>query len=259
MRYEEFEQLIQDDLSWRKKEITELYLVICDKKNEVLMKSIILILYAHWEGYIKKSSKLYIKYISDKGIKISELTTNFKAVFLKTNISNTIDVREKLNLSKELEFMNKYEKIQGKKFSVSIDLDNELESDIINTHDNLNPKVFKNILNILGIKYMDSFISREHYINSSLLGNRNAIGHGSKFNKDRQAEFDLSIEHIGELKTFIIQALDLYRDVILDYILDEFYLKSNTTKRSEYDEKKNIEFNKVLRQIEEEFGTGNAS
>lgn len=259
MKCDDFEKLIQEDLSWRKKEISELYLVVCDNKNEVLMKSMILILYAHWEGYIKKSSKLYIKYISQKKVNIGDLTTNFKAVFLKTSISNTIEVKESLNLSKELEFMSKFDKMQQRKFNVSIDLDNEFESDIINTHDNLNPKVFKNIINIVGMKYIDSFISREHYINSTLLGNRNAIGHGSKFNKDKQTDFDLSIEHIGELKTFIIEVLDLYRDMTLDYISNEFYLEKNVDKKDEYDVNKNIEFNKVLKRIEEEYSRINAS
>lgn len=253
MRYDDFENLLQEDLAWRKKEISELYLLVCDKKNEVLMKSIILVLYAHWEGYIKKSSKLYIRYISEKKVNVCDLTPNFKAIVLKTSISNAIDLKENLNLSKELEFMIKYHELQQKKFKVSINVDDEFDSKIINSHDNLNPKVFKNILNILGVKYIDSLSSREHYINSTLLGNRNAIGHGSKFDKDRQNDFDLSPEHIRKLKNFIIGVLDCYKSIFLDYIDEEFYLEKNHDKKCIYDEKKNNEFEVVLKEVDEDY------
>jgi len=253
MRYDDFERLIHEDLAWRKKEISELYLLTCDKENEVLMKSMILVLYAHWEGYIKKSSKIYIKYICEKRLKLCDLTPNFKAIVLKTTISNTIDVKESLNLSKELEFMIKYHKLQQKRFKVLIDIDNEFNVDIIDTNNNLNPKVFKNILNILGVKYVDSFSSRENYINSSLLGNRNAIGHGSKFDKDRQDDFDLCIDNISELKLFIIEVLDFYTNMLLDYIGEEFYLECKDDEKNIYDNKKNDEFKQILLRIDEEY------
>lgn len=55
MKYDQFEKGLVDDLTWRKKELTALMFIA--KKNEheeAILKSIILLLYAHWEGYIKK-------------------------------------------------------------------------------------------------------------------------------------------------------------------------------------------------------------
>lgn len=66
MKYEQFENLLDEDLAWRKVEISELLLLAKESEKETIFKSLILLLYAHWEGYIKKSSKLYIKYISEE-------------------------------------------------------------------------------------------------------------------------------------------------------------------------------------------------
>lgn len=250
MKYEQFESFLQEDLGWRKKEISDLYMICLSNKNEVLLKSIILILYAHWEGYIKKSSKLYIKYVVEKKVKIEDLTPNFKAIALKSNISKCIENYDKLTLAHELDFMNKYESMGNKKFKISIDIDDDLESDIINTNHNLKPKVFKNIINILGLKYNDAYEIREMYISKNLLSNRNIIGHGSKFNLENQVDFELTINDIDKLKSIIINILDFHKDTLLDYVENEFYLSKNLEEKENYDKEKDLLLHKKLDEIE---------
>ena len=62
MKYEQLENLLDEDLGWRKVEISDLLFLAKETQKEVVLKSVILLLYAHWEGYIKKSSKLKIKF-----------------------------------------------------------------------------------------------------------------------------------------------------------------------------------------------------
>ena len=250
MKYEQFESLLQNDLSWRKKEISDLYMICLRYENEVLLKSIILILYAHWEGYIKKSSKLYIKYIAEKKVKIEDLTPNFKAIALKSNISKCIQNYDNLTLAHELYFINKYESMGNKKFKINIDPDNDRESDIINTHHNLKPKVFKNIINILGLNYNDAYKIREIYISNNLLSNRNTIGHGSKFDSENQVDFELTINEIDKLKSIIINILDFHKDTLIDYVENEFYLSKNSEKKVSYDKEKDLSLQKMLDEIE---------
>ena len=121
----------------------------------------------------------------------------------------------------------------------------------IRDSDNLNPKVFKNILSILGVKYLDSFASREKYIDKNLLGNRNAIGHGSKFDSENQENFELNINDVGVLKKFIIEVLDFYTNIMLDYIIDEYYLIKNSENKDKYDVEKNCEFEKIIEKLEQ--------
>ena len=67
----------------RKLEISDLILIAEKEENLVLLKSLILLLYSHWEGYIKKSSKTYLKFIAENKFKLCDLTDNFRAVALK--------------------------------------------------------------------------------------------------------------------------------------------------------------------------------
>lgn len=85
MKIEQFEDYIHDDLAWRKMEISQLFRIFNDAESkEVVTKSIVLLLYAHWEGFLKKCFKCYLKYVSERKVKIKKLTVNFKAIELKS-------------------------------------------------------------------------------------------------------------------------------------------------------------------------------
>ena len=143
MKYEQFENLLDEDLAWRKVEISELLLLAKESEKETIFKSLILLLYAHWEGYIKKSSKLYIKYISEEKVKLSDLSYNFKAVALKEHVSRCIETKDKMTLVNEIAFVSSFLKSESKKFKIDVRPDNDFDNTIIDTESNLKPKVFK--------------------------------------------------------------------------------------------------------------------
>ena len=67
MKIEQFQDFLDKDLAWRKHEISQLFMILDTvESKEVIGKSIILLLYAHWEGFVKKSSKCYLKYVSER-------------------------------------------------------------------------------------------------------------------------------------------------------------------------------------------------
>jgi hypothetical protein len=84
--------------------------------EEVILKSLILLIYAHWEGYIKKSSKLYLKYVSESKKNLNELTDNFKAVTLKNLIKQCFISKESLTLQNEINVLNKLTKAENIKY-----------------------------------------------------------------------------------------------------------------------------------------------
>jgi hypothetical protein len=253
MKYEQLENLLDEDLGWRKVEISDLLFLAKETQKEVVLKSVILLLYAHWEGYIKKSSKLYIKYISEKKIKLTDLCYNFKAVALKVHVSKCIETKDNLTLANELTFVSSFLKFENKKFKVEINLDNDFDSGIIDTKSNLKPKVFKNIIEILGLNYKNALKAREHYINSHLLANRNAIGHGNKFDSTNQVDFSLSIKDIEKLKTIVFSIIDNFKEELLEYIYNKYYLETNQAKKIEFEYKKEVELEKLFASIEESF------
>jgi hypothetical protein len=254
MKYDQFEKGLVDDLTWRKKELTALMFIA--KKNEheeAILKSIILLLYAHWEGYIKKSSKLYLKYISAQNLNLYDLPTCFKAIAMKANISKCIEAKESLSLSSELEFLNKFVEIENKKFKVQIEPENDFENSIIDTKSNLNPKVYKRIIDIIGLKYKNVLLSREHYIDSHLLANRNAIGHAGKISSSLNPDFSLNLSDIEKLKAIIFIIIDSFKDELLEYANKKFYLISNYTLKCEFELIQEREIEERIKNVEQQF------
>ncbi|WP_051417030.1 MAE_28990/MAE_18760 family HEPN-like nuclease [Sediminibacterium salmoneum] len=231
MQIKEFEDKVINDWTWRKREVSDLILLAEREENAVLLKSIILLLYAHWEGYIKKCAKTYLKYICDHKHRLSDLTENFKAAALKGVSGEIIKSSNNLTLQNEIAFIQKFSKIENHTIDVhlKIDLDNEKDKNIINTQDNLNPKVFKNILKIIGLEYKKQYESKEVFINTYLLSNRNSIGHGSKelFNDDN---FELEIESLKKLRDVTIVIIENFRDEIIEFAREKIFLKVNNKK-----------------------------
>jgi len=250
MKVKEFEDMIFEDWTWRKREVSDLILIAETEENTVLLKSIILLLYAHWEGYIKKCSKTYLKYICDDKPVLSDLTDNFKAVALKGITAEMLKSAETLTLQNEISYINKFSKIDNHSIHkhIKIDLENEKDKNIINTQDNLNPKVFKNILKIIGLCYKKQYESKEVFINSYLLSNRNAIGHGSKeLFKDEQFEFE--IKSLKKLRDVTLVIIENFRDELLSFASQKLYLKSNSDKAETltkaFEEKLEAEFKEI--------------
>lgn len=250
MKYEQFETFLDEDLGWRKKEISELFLLTKNTENEVVLKSVILLLYAHWEGYIKKSSKLYLKYVSEQKVALNQLSSNFMATVMKSNINQCLETTNSLTLSNEIAFITKYIKLEGKKFKLNIDVDNDQDKSVINTKSNLNPKVLKNIYAILGIKFKNPLETRENYINAHLLNSRNTISHGSKFDSNTVEGLNLSLSDIEKLKNTVFLLVDNFRDELLDFAFYKYFLESTAVEREIYETKKSDELEKQLKLID---------
>ncbi len=235
MNLDQFEEYLDGDLSWRKIEISDLLLLAKEKEKDVLLKSLILLIYAHWEGYIKKSSKLYLKYVKELNLQVDKLSPNFMAIVLKSQVSQCLSLSEKLTMSSELAFIDSYNIKKNRKFSVSVNPDNDFEKDVIDTQSNLKPKILKSIHKILGLEYTNPLIIREQYLNANLLANRNIIGHGSPFNTDHCDDFNLSIEDVEKLKNIVFTIIDNFRDELVTYAEQEYYLIDKQEVKMDYD------------------------
>jgi hypothetical protein len=248
------EDLLIEDWTWRKKEISDLILLAEKEESAVLLKSIILLLYAHWEGYIKKSGKCYLKFVAENKIKVCDLTENFKAICLKGLSKEVLSSNNSLNLSNEFKLILKYSKLNDYTLDklIKVDLENDKDKQVIDTHDNLNPAVFKNILSILGLTYKKQYESREKFIENHLLANRNSIGHGSK-KLFIEEDFDLEINSIKKLRDIIISIIENFRDELIEYSREKYFLEANTEKVTEFLNKMEIQLEDLFREIESRY------
>jgi hypothetical protein len=253
MKIEELEEALQKDLAWRKKEVSDLWLICQEKNIEVILKSFLLILYAHWEGYIKQSSKSYLIFISTQQLKHKQLTLNFKAITLKGLISSCIKDNESFSLSNEVNLIHKLIDKEETKFSVDHNISKDKNKTIIDTQSNLKPKVFNGICNTLGIVYKDCLEIREHYLNEQLINNRNVIGHGSQLNLSSINDFDLNLESLARLKDIIFAIIDSFQDDLLEYATEKYYLVERAKDKHIYDEKTSEELEKLFEDIENQY------
>lgn len=210
---------IDTDLAWRKKELSSILLDVKESNNKhdsEQSKTIrigIIMLYAHWEGAIKSISKFYLEYVSNLRLKYSELKNNFLAITMKNclhQLSKTkktslhVDVINKIYEQKDVESHIPYK-------------------DTIQTESNLNIKVFHEITATIGID--DSPIQlKEHYIDQRLLGNRNKIAHGERF---ETLEGISNISDYEDLHQTILDIIDKFASKIKDAAANEEYKRTN--------------------------------
>lgn len=252
MKLEQYESEIESDLAWRKMEISHLFKIMNNTEiKDVIIKSMVLLLYAHWEGFIKRTSKLYLKYVSELKVKNKELTVNFQALMLKKFAKECID-KDGLNLQKEFDFINKQSKIENSPFKINIDPNNEFDEDVINTQHNLKSKVLKNINQIVGIRYNDAIQKRSNYIDAMLVNHRNAIGHAGKFAADKNEKDTLGFAEVEELKDFILVMLNYYSEILADYAVKGFYLKKNERLRQAYEMEMETKLDKAIDKVSHE-------
>ena len=136
--------------SWRKRELSELALGMPDMENKLtrhaLMRGCVVICCAHWEGFVRDASKLFVTFLDGQELGVSQLNKNFVAL-LKPE-------------GKERKFEPAWRELWR------------------NSPGNIKPNQLRKITWQLGFDY-EPFITKERLI-ADLVDRRNAIAHGEK-------------------------------------------------------------------------------
>lgn len=275
--FDDFEEDIYEDLRWRKNEIqnffTELKYPDVDIVGQQILekairKSLILLIYSHWEGFIKRGAKRYLKYIVDKKVPLKDLQDCFKILIMKgnfTSVSSVIRQSEKESFSFDIykKVIEDYNSKLTKVFFLNIDMNKEKDGSVIDTAGNLKAEIFIKIYNCLGIPFYKcleenpevdfidthgkdcSFITQ--ILDKTLLLSRNHIAHGNKHNVLTLLE----MERLGALKNLIFSLMDKFADDILTFSENEFYLCSNLSLAKTHIDSQNEDFKESLTSVVE--------
>lgn len=190
----QLQDALDRDFSWRLMEIANIKNAVRTAENlnkKTIVRAAIPLLYGHWEGFVKNASTYYLEYVNGQSLTYKEL----KSCFI------VFGVKKKIN-----------EFVSSKNSSVSIStldfLRNELNSKAslkvetaIRTEFNLSSKVFENIANSISIN-TDSYESRYHLIDESLLSRRNHIAHGDYLDVDTDGLRGLADEVLYLLRAY---------------------------------------------------------
>ena len=200
------EEKIDNELSWRKKELTSIKVDVessnTKEKSEQsrAIRSGIILLYAHWEGAIKSIAEYYLIYVSGLNLKYGELKSNFLAIAMKRSLNEFKD-------TKKASVHNKFiDDIYAKKNEVSEIPCNK----IIKTDSNLKMETFKEITATIGIDD-NKYVLKKMVIDNRLLGNRNKIAHGDRI--DNLDGISCIYDYI-ELHTMGVELIDKFAEDI---------------------------------------------
>jgi hypothetical protein len=169
---EQFSDLIQQDFGWRKKELiairqrVELAKSVASINTE--MRTGVLLLYAHWEGFIKTACSNYLDFVKYRKLNMNELPDNLLALSLKSELQELESTGQHILHLKFVQFI---------KTSLSKRATWNLDK-AIDTKSNLNSEVLENILSVVGIPFTD-FELKSNLIDEQLLKHRNNIAHGN--------------------------------------------------------------------------------
>jgi len=222
----DFLDYLEEDLAWRKQEITSLLLLDSNQSNLVVAKASVLLIYSHWEGYIKNICKKYLLHLSGLQLPINDLTTNLQGVALKSVAGRTLESNNSLTLTNEIELLQKIYSEISDVFTIPEKILREKNKDFINTKDNLNLSVLNSFCKIVGIGQVTMVLGREKYLDQGLLHQRNAISHGSKVDI-RSREFNLGIDDIKKLRDFVFFLMEYVKEELAYYSSNQLYLKEN--------------------------------
>ena len=234
---------IDNDIAWRKKEISNIILIHNENNSELIIKSSVLLIYSHWEGCVKNLCELYLNYVSTCAISISELTDNYKAIVLKEKIKQVINARGASTIYNELLVIKSIDNASQVIFKKS-----EKDKSIINANSNLNHEIFVSLLEVVGIGKKICLQTKKNYINQNLIQNRNKIAHGDKIDSSSDELF-LDIGAIKAAKNLIFSIIDSLADDLKYYAEHEYYLSSKKKEIEKYNELSNETLENVLNSL----------
>lgn len=213
-----FEEINQD-MIWRLNELREYENILnnlnvydedttlYDKQIKIILKSMLPMVYAHWEGFVKSSTEILFRYLNSLQLSSTKFNQVYLATAYEQDLIKTPDI---INFEKRVEHLNcLYDKFeQFVNFGLKID-----------TESNLNSKVLKKICKRLKLDEM--WIDTYNSELNRLLEYRNKIVHGENslpFNS-----FNEIIPYIELLENLMLD----FQSQLQDLLKQEKYKKGN--------------------------------
>jgi len=209
----QLDEELEKELEWRQAELRAISSLIreifekpsrIDTQRRAMIHSGIVLLYAHWEGFVKNAATLYLNFVATEGKDCRDLTINFRVIQLKDTLENTSGMSKSLcNLLQSLD------KVSDNKFSKY--------ENAINTGSNLSFERFKEITCILNIDY-SLYESSAMILNERLLKSRNTIAHG------QHQWLTSDLEDYRELDETIRNFMETFRNQLSNLAITKSYL-----------------------------------
>jgi hypothetical protein len=187
---EDLGDYLDNEIAWRKRELSTLKSNVeksRDKLEGTAIRSGILLLYAHWEGFFKRAAEGYLEYVISKRLKYKALAHNFIAIALKQQLE-TFEQTNKATVHHQLIaflFENQDERAHIRK------------DNVIKTQSNLNSVILKEMMTAIGLDFAP-YETKSKLIDEQLLNYRNSVAHGEHQDVDK-AEYLVLHEEVRKM------------------------------------------------------------
>lgn len=189
---------LEYDLSWRLEEIKFLKNVRSSISNEaekeLYNRSLILMLYAHFEGFFKLALNVYIEAVNKENLPCRDVNYATAAAALASMFHDLRHPDKKCKVfPPDLQDDNRLrlfgrEQVFLENIDDYVNMPAIIPEDVIDTESNLKPKVIRKNLFRIGLDYT-AFDTYQGDIDR-ILNYRNGIAHGARKNGIKQKEFD---------------------------------------------------------------------
>jgi hypothetical protein len=207
----DFTTQITDDRSWRLKEISDLKAATLradDNLRRVLLRAMVTICYAHWEGYVRFAAHRYLQHIALRKYRFGQLDRQFLRNYflprLATLATSTSSIKERCALLDEI--LNAFDL----RFS-------RVNEHLVNTKANLSFEVFTDICLVCSVS-IAAFADKADFINLLLLKRRNAVAHGE--------DTFLSIDDLDQTADQTIEVMRLFGDALENHVYLKDYISA---------------------------------
>lgn len=198
-----FLDYLDKESSWRRKELITLKLMhdkSRDHQRELLRRAGVALLYAHWEGFVKKAGTEYVRFVANQFLRFKELTDNFVALGMKAHLGVVNDSEKGEVLISAVRFLRHG---MGEKATLTWDK-------AVRTKSNLSSERLRDVVSTLGLDYTP-FAAKEKLLIQRLLDYRNGIAYGQNIAVDEKEFVSLhegTLEAVDEFKSQLIQRVD---------------------------------------------------
>jgi len=193
-----------------------------DAERDRFRRALVLLLYAHFEGFCRFAFTLYVNAINNAGINCAQASSAVAAASLSDLFKALRNPQKKIpefrrvlpddtklhRFGREREFVERAADFSNRPVQV--------RDDIVDTESNLNPVVLRKNLYRLGFSH-NQFSAQEASINQ-LLEYRNKISHG-------EMQAGLKSDRYDQLSTSALAVMQEVKRQVMDAIENERYLR----------------------------------
>ena len=199
----EFSMQITDDRSWRLREISDLKTAVSRayiNLRRVLLRSLVTICYAHWEGYVRFAARKYLDYVAVRKLRYDEMDRQFlRNYFLPRLAALSVS---KTGLKERCLLVDEILSAAERRFT-------RINEDLVNTKANLSFDVFADICIVCSVP-IASFVDKESFIDTFLLKRRNSIAHGE--------DTFIDIDDLNELTDHTVSLMRMFGDALENHV-----------------------------------------